>query len=302
VTIRVLGSAAGGGVPQWNCACTHCSATRAGAAPRRTQSSIAFSVDDAAWYLLNVSPDVAAQIEDSEFLLPPSPRGTPIAGMLFTDANVDHMGGLAVLRQQGSHAFRLWSSEPVRSLAASQVAFAAFTRPPHDWTAVTLDGTPLAARDESEPFGSTLDVRPVSVPGTLPGYAGRGAAEGAVVAYACEDRVTGMRVLFAPVFAALDDALLREIARADVAFLDGSFYSDDELAAPGFRNRSARALGHMPVGGVDGSLVALRHLGNRRIYTHVNNTNPMLDPESPAAQAVAEAGAELAFDGTEIAG
>ena len=298
--LRVLGSAAGGGVPQWNCACANCSAARAGAAPARTQSSIALSADGVAWYLINASPDVAAQIEAFEPLQPLVGRDTPIAGMLLTDANVDHAGGLAVVRQQGDHAFVVRSSEPVRALLCAQPAFAPFARPPHRWEDLALDGEPCPPVSEDEPFGSALVVSAVAVPGLMPGYAGRAATRGAVVAYACEDRRSGGRVLFAPVFAAVDEVLRSAIERADVAFLDGSFYSDDEMAEQGLGNKRARDLGHCPVGGGEGSLAALAGIETRCIFTHVNNTNPMLDPDSPAALAVAHAGAELAYDGMEL--
>ncbi len=302
MTIRVLGSAAGGGVPQWNCACRNCNAARAGSAPRRTQSSIAISADEFSWYLVNISPDIAQQIEDCEPLLPPFPRGTPIAGALFTDANVDHLGGLAVLRQQGTHAFVLRSSATIRTIACEQRAFAPFAQAPHRWEAVAADGTALPGLFPDDPFGTMLELRALAVAGTTPGYAGRTTAPGAVVAYVCRDRITGFRVLFAPVFAGIDDALRTEIERADLAFLDGSFYSDDELATQGLGDKRARDLGHQPVGGSGGTLEAIRNLDSRRVFTHLNNSNPMLDPESEAAAAVAAAGAELAYDGMEFRG
>ena len=300
--VRVLGSAAGGGVPQWNCACANCSAARGGAAPRRSQSSIALSHDEHTWYLINVSPDVAQQIEDCEPLLPQDLRGTPIAGALFTDANVDHIGGLAVLRQQGAHAFALRSSETVRAIALAQRAFSPFAKPPHRWEAVAVDGRPLAGFGPDDPFGAVFELRAIAVPGTTPGYAGRESVRGAVVAYAISDRVSGFRVLFAPVFAAIDDALATEIRAADVAFLDGSFYSDDELPAQGLGDKRARDLGHQPVGGAGGTLETIRNFPNRTIFTHINNSNPMLDPESAAAAEVAAADAEIAYDGMEISG
>ncbi len=298
--VRVLGSAAGGGVPQWNCACTNCTAARAGAAPRRSQSSIAVSADGDRWYLVNASPDVAQQIEAYEPLLPRTARGTPIAGAFFTDANVDHLGGLAVLRQQGNHAFVLRSSAAVRALAAEQVAFSAFVSAPHRWETVPLDGGAVAPVDRDEPFGSTLEVRALAVPGVLPGYAGRVAAAGAVVAYAFRDLRSNARALFAPVFATIDDGLRAELERADVVFLDGSFYRDDELEALGLGDKRATALGHLPVGGEGGSLTAAAALGGRRIFTHLNNSNPLLDPASPEALAVARAGGEVAYDGMEL--
>lgn len=289
--VRVLGSAAGGGVPQWNCGCAQCSAARSGSAPRRSQSSLAISADGERWWLINVSPDVAAQIEDFGPLQPRGLRGSPIAGMLLTDANVDHIGGLAVLRQTHPAGFALYSSDVVRGIATVQAAFLPFAQPPHHWHSV------------AEPFelaDGALRVTPLPVPGLTPGYAGRETIRGAVVAYRVEEPASGASVLFAPVFAAIDEPLADAIAAADVAFLDGSFWSDDELRAEGLDNKAAHALGHLPVGGDEGSLARIAGLRNRRMYTHVNNSNPLLDPASPASQVLRNAGAELAFDGLEI--
>ncbi|GAC1577236.1 MAG: pyrroloquinoline quinone biosynthesis protein PqqB [Candidatus Elarobacter sp.] len=290
--VRFLGSAAGGGVPQWNCDCVRCAAARAGFAPRRTQSSIAVSVDGAAWWLINVSPDVAFQIEAFGPLQPRERRGTPIAGMLLTDANVDHLGGLAVLRQTHPRGFDLYSSALVREIATAQPAFAPFSSAPHRWHDVLDEPFEIAA--------SALRVTPLAVPGLTPGFAGRTAARGAVLAYRIEARSGGGSVLFAPVFAAIDEALSAAIASADVAVLDGSFWSDDEMRSDGLDEKRARDLGHLPIGGTDGSLAAIGGLRNRRIYAHLNNSNPVLDPDSAASLAVREAGAEIAFDGLEI--
>lgn len=297
--VRVLGSAAGGGVPQWNCACTNCAAARAGTQPVRSQSGFALSSDGERWYLVNVSPDIAWQIEAFPPLQPRGLRGTPILGALFTDANVDHLGGLATLRQQGEHRFVLRSSATVRSLATAQIAFAAFGEAPHAWIAVAPGETCGAAFD-GDPIGGDLDVRAVAVPGTTPGYAGRRAVPDAVLAWAVTDRRTGGRVLFAPVFGAIDANLRHAILAADVAFLDGSFFSDDELPSLELVDKRARSLGHQPVGGEDGTLADVATIRNRRVFVHLNNSNPMLDLETVAARDVSEAGAEVGYDGMEF--
>jgi pyrroloquinoline quinone biosynthesis protein B len=301
VILRVLGSAAGGGVPQWNCACTNCTAVREGRAPRRTQSGAAIgSESGGAWTLLNCSPDIALQIE--EFApLQPRPHGegqrdTPIAGVLITDANVDHIGGLAVMRQDGSHRFTVRSSESVRDLATLQPAFAPFAAPPHRW----LCDRHCAPASDEDPIGNLFDVRAFPVPGRMPGYAGRMQSEGAVLAYDICDRRSGGRLLFAPVYEAIDDALFAAIARADVALLDGSFYANDEMRAAGLMNKSARDLGHLPVGDSDGTLDRLEGIRTRVIFTHLNNSNPMLDQTSEAAQRISERGFEIAHDGLEV--
>jgi len=293
VIVRVLGSAAGGGVPQWNCACPNCAAARAGLQPRRSSSSFAFSADGLRWWLVNVSPDIAQQIEAYAPLAPSVGRGTPIAGMLLTDANVDHAGGLGVLRQQGDHRFEIYSSATVRDILTQQPAFATFASAPHVWsvsepgTTFTLDGA--------------LSVRVVELPGLTPGYAGRRALGDAVAGYFVTDTKTGGSALFAPVFLACSDALLAAAREATVAFFDGSFWSDDELDGVGVE-KSAPALGHAPISGERGSLVRLASLPPRagRYYAHLNNTNPVLDPVSSAAREIGAAQIALAYDGLQI--
>jgi len=300
VIVRVLGSGAGGGVPQWNCACANCEAARAGRAPRRTQSSLALSADGARWLLLNCSPDIAVQIEAFPALHPPAPRGTPITGMLLTDANIDHIGGLAVLRQRGGNrGFVVRSSATIREIATTQPAFAAFAAFPHRWIDVPL-GKPIPSNDDDDFVGNALAVTAIAVPGTTPGYAGRRPVPAAVVAYEIADRHTHESLLFAPVFGSINDALAAAIARASVAFLDGSFYSDDELIETHLLAKQARALGHQPVGGIGGTLSNLRGTRTRIVFTHLNNSNPMLDAASEAYAHLREFGAELAYDGMEL--
>jgi len=299
VIVRVLGSAAGGGVPQWNCACPNCRAAREGRAPRRSQSGLAVSADGERWLLLNCSPDIAGQIEAFEPLQPRETRGTPIAGMLLTDANVDHIGGLAVLRQSGAHCFAVRSSAVVREIACAQTAFAPFALPPHRWIDVRA-GEPCAPAWPGDPIGSDLAVRAIPVPGTTPGYDGRREIEGAVLAYEISQPGGAATLLYAPVFAEVDEALADAVAAATIAVLDGTFYSDDELLAQDLMPKTARSLGHLPAGGADGTLARLGRSGARVIFTHVNNSNPMLDPRSAAHARMREAGAELAYDGMEL--
>jgi pyrroloquinoline quinone biosynthesis protein B len=293
VIVRVLGSAAGGGVPQWNCACANCSAARAGTQPRRSSSGFAFSGDGVRWWLVNVSPDIAQQIEAYPPLQPRAGRGTPIAGMLLTDANVDHLGGFAVLRQDGDHAFSVFSSTTVRAIATEQPAFARFAHPPHTWRAL--------GPDEEIDLDERLRVRVVPVDGLTPGYAGRRALADAVVAYLVTDRDTDAQTLFAPVFSDVGPDLLAAARDADLAFFDGSFWSDDELAEAGV-SKSARALGHAPVGGLDGSLASLAALDRGPLYffAHLNNTNPLLNPTSEPAHKIASAGFAITSDGLEF--
>lgn len=277
-------------MPQWNCACANCIAARRGTAPRRTQSGAAVSADGERWLLLNCSPDVTLQIEAFAPLQPRALRGTPIDGIALTDANVDHLGGLTSLRQAGDHKFVVASSALVRDIALAQTAFKPFARQPHRWDA--LGDEPWLAGE--------LRLRGFAVPGTTPGYAGRREEPGAVFAYEIDTASNDATMLFAPVFSAIDDRLFGAIARATVAFLDGTFFSDDELIANGLMKKTARQLGHQPVGGTGGTLERLRGLQTRIVFTHLNNSNPMLDPNSAAAADAMRAGAEIAYDGMTL--
>ncbi|HEY2473466.1 MAG TPA: MBL fold metallo-hydrolase [Candidatus Cybelea sp.] len=297
--VRVLGSAAGGGVPQWNCACANCAAARSGRQPRRTQSGLAISRDGNRWLLLNCSPDIAAQIEAFPSLHPRQHRGTPIAGVLLTDANVDHAGGLATLRQDGEHRFILRSSGEVRELLTRQTGFARFAQAPHRWLEAPLD-RPCAAASEEDIVGNEIEVRAFPVPGTTPGYDGRRAAQGAVVAYEIAEGQGNKRLLFAPVFSAISARLAAAIASADIAFLDGTFFTDDELLTQRLMPKHASALGHQVVSGPQGTLAQLRGVSTKIVFTHVNNSNPILDPESAAFRSVYKAGSQVAHDGMEF--
>jgi pyrroloquinoline quinone biosynthesis protein B len=196
--------------------------------------------------------------------------------------------------RQNPDALCIGSSEATKSLLVSERAFERFDKPPHRWAVLPPDGT-----DASELLGGEIakrfEVRAFDVPGLLPGFAGRQPWRGAVLAYAVRERATNASALFAPVYADLSDVLLEQIGRAGVALLDGSFYSDGELRAFGAA-KDARGLGHLPVGGAAGTLARARGPG-RRILTHVNNTNPILDESSAEYAAVRAAGFEVASDG-----
>jgi pyrroloquinoline quinone biosynthesis protein B len=290
--LHVLGSAAGGGVPQWNCGCPNCTAAREERLPRRTQASLAASADGTAWVLFNASTDIRSQIERVPALRPSAPRATPIAAVFLTDANIDHAAGVLDFRQ--SDRVDVYSTATVRDVMLANPMLAPFARAPKTWTAVGDAGVTVAG----------LRVAPVVVPGLLPAYAGGAAADGAAVGYRIED-AAGAVAVYAPVFSAVSEELAQACAGADIAFFDGSFWSDDELIAMGLANRTARAMGHAPLEGPDGSLEAIRRCGCKRAYlTHVNNSNPVLDPSSPQSHVMRAAGIMLAGDGDsfEIAG
>jgi len=298
VRARLLGSGAGGGVPQWNCGCARCAAARTGAARARTQSSLAVAGEDGPWFLLNVSPDVRQQLAASPELWPPpgAPRGSVIGGCVLTDAELDHVTGLTLLREgerfgvRTTVTVRRWLSErfPLEAVLARYCE-----RPFEDFA---LD-EPFELRGGHGATG--LSVRAFELGRRAPRWVGADEGEhpGAVVGLVVED-ARGGRLVYAPAVAGPSAALERALAGADAALLDGTFWDEGELARHRPGAPSARAIGHWPVGGADGSLAWLSRLAIReRVYVHVNNTNPMLDERSPERREVERAGIRVGWDG-----
>ena len=296
--VRVLGSAAGGGLPQWNCACRNCGLARCGAIPARTQSSVALSADGERWFLLNASPDLRAQIEAFP-PLQPSPetmRGSPIEGVLVTNADLDHTLGLFALREGGG--VRVHASEAVRQSLAGGLnldavlgAFSGIT-----WTAPPETPEPLRRADGS---ASGLLYRAIPLSGKPPRFARPGGdGEGHVLAYELTDVRTGGRLLFAPDVADFSAPLDAALERADAVLFDGTFWSQTELIDLGAGHLSADEMGHWPVS--ESLPLLAKRPGQRRIYLHINNTNPMLDPDSPEHAAVQAAGIGVAEDEWEF--
>jgi pyrroloquinoline quinone biosynthesis protein B len=265
-----------------------------GDAPVRTQSSIAVG-EGADWMLVNAAVDLPHQLAAAPELWPKALRATPFRAILLTDANVDHTAGLGELRQ-GPDAFVIVSSAATKSLLASERAYERFDRPPHRWIAAEPDGSDIAAQIGPS-IAARYEIAVHDVPGLLPGYAGRTTWRGAVVAYSIRDRDTAATALFAPVFANIDAALESLIESADLALLDGTFYREDELQSLGLPAKAASAMGHLPIGGAGGTLQRVASVGERCVLTHINNTNPILDPASDAFATVTRAGVRIAADG-----
>jgi len=297
VLIRVLGSAAGGGFPQWNCGCANCRGVRESTIKSRprTQESVALSADGQTWLLLNVSPEIRAQIESFPALHPRGPRHSPIAGILLTNGDLDHCLGLLSLRE--SHPLVIYAAEPLRrGFTEGNVLYRTLQRFPEQVTWRILKA------GQEEHIGG-LSVEAVPVPGKPPvhleglvdpdpeenvGFKIREPASGTALAY-----FSGVGALTAPVRGALEEA--------DCVFFDGTFWASDELPALGLGTKRAEAMAHLPVGGPGGSLAALADLrAGRRIFIHINNTNPVLREDSAERAAVLAAGWEVAEDGMEI--
>lgn len=291
----VLGAAAGGGFPQWNCRCAVCTLAWSGdpRVRRRTQSSVAVSRDGSTWTLLNASPDIREQIAATPAIWPSGAgRHSPIASVVLTNADVDHVAGLLTLRER--QAFDLIALPAVHEALAMNPIFdvisasrPVFAEPDVPWQ--TQDG---------------LNVELFTVPGKAPLYlegddpklgSEGGETAGALVR-------DGKRSLaYVPGCADLSPAVRAKIADADAILFDGTLFSDDEMIDAGLGAKTGRRMGHVPVAGPDGSLRALAALpARRKIYVHINNTNPVLIDGSPERREVEGAGLEVAYDGMEI--
>lgn len=295
--VRVLGSAAGGGVPQWNCGCANCQAARSGEGTvrPRTQDSLAFSSSGENWHLINASPDLLRQIEATPALWPRGPRHSPIRSVTLTNGDLDHALGLFSLRE--SWPLTLYATASVRrGLEDRNIIFRTLRRFPEQvtWRELTL-GQPV----ELEP-GLTLEARPM--PGKLPvhlmGVADAGPEDN--VALWIREARTGGRVVYAGATSTAT-GIAEELRGVDCVFFDGTFWSSDELVRLGLSKARAEDMAHVPLTGEGGSLEVLRRvLAGRKIYTHINNSNPMLVEDSPEHRAVLDAGCEIAFDGMEV--
>ncbi|HTU20571.1 MAG TPA: pyrroloquinoline quinone biosynthesis protein PqqB [Gemmataceae bacterium] len=301
--VRLLGTAAGGGFPQWNCGCVNCEGVRRGTirARPRTQSCVAVSADGRRWFLLNASPDVRVQIESFAPLLPRgSVRGTGIQGIVLTNADLDHTLGLLVLREGGRLSVHATSSVRRALDEGLHLSEVLDRYGGVDWRQPPTSAAPLACADGTL---SGLSYAAFPVPGKLPRYReGRASPSGEdTVGYQLVDESTGKRLVYVPGLAALDRDVLTRLQTADVVLLDGTFWSDDEMRTAGAGSTSAREMGHLPVGSEDGSLTTLASLpAARKIYVHINNTNPILREDSPERQAVENAGVEVGWDGMEF--
>ncbi|MFC8506707.1 pyrroloquinoline quinone biosynthesis protein PqqB [Streptomyces sp. NPDC057411] len=303
--LKVLGTAAGGGVPQWNCACRSCAGARAHPERRRRHASLAVEAVPGRWYVINVTPDIADQIEQCPELRPApgtDPRRTPLAGVVLTDAELDHTLGLARLRE--ADRFEVIATDPVRDAVRDGQGLGALLAPYADvtWRRLPAPDGP----DEPLAPGSAVHVAAVPVSGKRPRYASAApepAPGGApwVAALRLTDRATGRTLVYAPALGAWPDAFQDAVADADCVIVDGTFWDDEEPRTAGFSRRTATAMGHLPIAGPNGTAHRLAALPGRRLYTHLNNTNPLVDPGAPQHKELVRLGVEVAADGTEIA-
>jgi pyrroloquinoline quinone biosynthesis protein B len=298
--VKILGSAAGGGFPQWNCACPNCHAVRGGQfqGKARSQTQVAVSADGASWFLLGASPDLRSQIESSPELQPRSgTRSSPIRGVVLASADLDHVLGLLLMRELQS--FRVCAAESVIKILRNENSMFGMLNRVADqaaWQTVAA-GRPFTLT--SFPGnGSTIGCDAVAVSSHYPAYALQVQESQDAVLGLILTAPSGARLGFFPQLAQLTPELNRVFATLDCLLLDGTFWSDDELIRLQGSGQRAREMGHIPVGGGDGTLQQLATLSTpRKMYIHINNTNPMLNEAGAEYRAVRDAGWELAEDG-----
>ncbi len=292
--LQVLGSAAGGGFPQWNCGCPGCRAVREGSRPARsrTQSSVAVSADQRRWFLLNASPDIRGQIEAFPPLHPRAGRATPLQAVLLTDAELDHTMGLLLLREAQAldvHATRA-VYETLRDGTGVLSTLERYCRVV--WHPVT-PGVEVS-------LGDGLSYRAFDVPTTKLARFGAGSGAGRVVGYRLTDEHSGRSAIYLPGVQRLTPEVRGQLDDCACLLIDGTCWDDDELVRLGLAAKTSTAMGHLPISGAGGSLEQLRGLPiERTIYVHMNNTNPILLEDSPERRMVTDRGMEVAVDGLE---
>lgn len=294
--IRILGSAAGGGFPQWNCHCETCEAARSGARARpRTQSSLAIRGGEGPWFLVNASPDARQQLEALRSPPVEGVRAPPVAGVLLTDAEIDHTAGLLLLRESAAPVQVYGNAGVERALRHGFPVLAMLER---------YCGAQWHTLEPARPRpleGSSLTVEQFAVGGDAPRYLDGSGMELQASGFMFRDDASGGVLTYVPGLARLDDDALTRFATSDLVLVDGTFWRDDELPRLGISARSARDMGHVPLSGSGGTLEALARLQRpRKALVHINNTNPILLEDSPERDAVLRAGVEVAYDGLEI--
>lgn len=306
--IRILGAAAGGGFPQWNCNCRNCSDVRAGKPGfrARTQCSLAVSANGVDWVLLNTAPDLRQQINETPELgaRPEGElRNSPIKAAVLTGGDVDFIAGLLNLREL--QPFTVYGSSRVLATLAANSVFNVLDASVVPRRELPL-GSPLTIEGAGRPTGLVIEA--FAVPGKIALYLessapsdNYGSREGDAIGLKVSAPETGKHFFYVPGCATVDDDLRDRLAGAPLVFFDGTLYTDDEMIRQGLMQKTGQRMGHISISGPDGSIAAFEKLGvARRIYVHINNSNPVLDDNSPERRATEAAGWEVGYDGMEI--
>ena len=301
--IRVLGSSAGGGFPQWNCNCPNCDGVRRGTlkARARTQSSIAVSANDKDWLLVNASPDILTQIRDNPELQPARAiRDSGIAAVLLMDAQIDHVTGLLMLRERQTPLPLLATPEVLSDLSDGFP----ITRILSHFCGVDRHELPIDGRTLPVPGLAGVQLQCVSLSSKPPPYSPfRGNPRpGDNIGLVITNPRNNQRVFYAPGLGEVTPALLELMAGCSVVMVDGTFWTNDEMQRMGLHSKSATDLGHLPQSGPGGMVEQLDRLPAhvRKILIHINNTNPMLVDDSAERALLTRHGIEVAHDGMEI--
>lgn len=305
--IRVLGAAAGGGLPQWNANGPYNERARAADpnCPAQTQSSIAVSADGERWILFNASPDIRQQLNATPALWPKlgARRHTPIRAIVLTNADVDHIAGLLTLRER--QGYSLYGSDRVLDVLASNSIFNVLNPDFVERRRVTLN-VPFEPVDEKGD-GLGLLVRLFPVPGKVAlfledeGSENFGTAEGDTVGVEITDPKTKKTAFYIPGCAAMPPELAERLDGAPLVMFDGTLFKDDEMVSGGEGPKTGARMGHMSISGPDGTLAAFELLNiDQKILIHINNTNPILAHDSDEHAQVKRAGWDIACDGMEI--
>ena len=307
--VKILGSAAGGGFPQWNCNCANCRRLRDGSlhGSARTQTQIAFSPDSKIWFLVGASPDLRTQILATQELSPnhDGPSHSPIAGVFLPSADVDSILGLLHLREFQSF-FVFATASLQRILKKENKIFGVLERsdPPVQWQILSSKGRLGCHLSESPGEAPAFVCATLPLGGTYPDYVSTDLArtlstDEATIGFSFEHR--GKSLFVATSLSGSNSEWTKYAASADLVLIDGTFWSDDELIHTGRSSKTARDMGHLPLSGPGGLLEQFpRNARGRRVLIHINNTNPILDEDSPEHRAVLDAGFEIAYDGLEL--
>jgi pyrroloquinoline quinone biosynthesis protein B len=293
--VRVLGSAAGGGFPQWNCACPQCRAARNGSRPcvPRTQSSIAVSADPQHWFLLNASPDIQSQIESFEALHPDDGSMARLQAVLLTDAELDHTLGLLLMRE--GRGLEVHATESVYETLTTGTGILRTLEAycPVTWRPVVPGAEMVLGEGLSYCAFDVSTDKKMRFPGA--------AENGRVVGYRITDIASHRSLVYLPGVQQLTPDILEELADCSALLVDGTCWLDDEMPSLGLASKTSRDMGHVPILGPGGSLELLSPLPiDRKIYIHINNTNPILIDDSPERLHLDRHGMEVAVDGLEL--
>jgi pyrroloquinoline quinone biosynthesis protein B len=291
---RLLGAAAGGGLPQWNCGCPNCNLARSGKIPSQTQSSIAVTATGEHWAILNASPDIRMQMAQTPALHPTDLRTLPLDAVLVTNGDIDHVAGLLTLREM--QPFNLFATQGIHDVLRENPIFDALNSSVVTRRSIQLD-TPF---DLVPGITATLFPVPGKVPLYLEGEDVQTDLIGEQTVGVALETDTA-RAFYIPGCAHLNDDLRERLDGADIVFFDGTLWQDDEMILAGLGQKTGQRMGHMSMSGPDGSIEAFATMAiGQKIFVHMNNTNPVLRPDSAESEQARAAGWIIGQDGMEI--